>query len=465
MLSHSNRLHLPNRQWALRQRYNTVNSMQQLAKLALRREPAIIRTLFFLGPLLTLLVPKTTVAILVVLFLCCVGLEIARGNGVTGLFRINATLALFGITAAYLFVNATWSLDPERAFTAALWFTLIVLMCFAAARALARWPECSLRMAAAAFVIGIWVGVAFLLFEALTGRVATLALYNALSFTRPDSLKEFVVRNGEIVRIPPGEFNAMIAVMLLALWPALLCTVTHLGHRSRYVVAVALLIAATVAIFLSNHDSSKVGIVASLVVFALATLSPTGTRRGLWLVWCLAFALVVPLATAAYKAELHQSDRLPFSAQARVTLWAYTAEHVQATPLLGIGGSSTRKIDQSPDNRRMEWKKKQKEEGFGWRAGAHAHNAFLQTWYELGAVGVILFVVTGSAVILSLGAIPRGAQRFASAHVAAFFAIIAFAWGMWQGWLMALTGLSALYVALAVNVYRFSAKDAAATEP
>ncbi|MGD9263095.1 MAG: hypothetical protein PVG88_02030, partial [Methyloceanibacter sp.] len=263
--------------------------MQQLAKLALRREPAIIRTLFFLGPLLTLLVPKTTVAILVVLFLCCVGLEIARGNGVTGLFRINATLALFGITAAYLFVNATWSLDPERAFTAALWFTLIVLMCFAAARALARWPECSLRMAAAAFVIGIGVGVAFLLFEALTGRVATLALYNALAFTRPDSLKEFVVRNGEIVRIPPGEFNAMIAVMLLALWPALLCTVTHLGHRSRYVVAVALLIAATVAIFLSNHDSSKVGIVASLVVFALATLSPTGTRRGLWLVWCLAF--------------------------------------------------------------------------------------------------------------------------------------------------------------------------------
>ncbi|ODR95908.1 hypothetical protein AUC70_03355 [Methyloceanibacter stevinii] len=38
--------------------------------------------------------------------------------------------------------------------------------------------------------------------------------------------------------------------------------------------------------------------------------------------------------------------------------------------------------------------------------------------------------------------------------MAAFFAIIAFAWGMWQAWLMALTGLAALYVALAVNVYR-----------
>jgi hypothetical protein len=439
--------------------------MRQLAKLALRREPAIIRTLFFLGPLVTLLVPKTTVAILVVLFLCCVGLELARGNSVTGLFRINATLALFGLTAAYIFINATWSLDPERAFSAAIWFTLIILMSFSAARALACWPERSLRMAASAFAIGVGVGVAFLLFETMTGRSATLAVYNTIPFTQPDSLKGFKVRDGEITRIAPGELNAMIAVMLLALWPALLCIVARLEDRSRYVVAGLLFGAAALTIFLSNHDSSKVGIVASLVVFALATLSPTGTRRGLWLVWCLAFALVVPLATAAYKAELHKSDRLPFSAQARVTLWAYTAEHVQATPLLGIGGSSTRKIDQSPDNRRMEWKKKLKTEGFGWRAGSHAHNAFLQTWYELGAFGVILFVVTGSAVILSLGAIPRGAQRFALAHVAAFFAIIAFAWGMWQGWLMALTGLSALYVALAVNVYRVSGQGGAATEP
>jgi hypothetical protein len=439
--------------------------MRQLAKLTLRREPAIIRTLFFLGPLLTLLVPKTTVAILVVLFLCCVGLELARGNSVMGMLRINATLALFGITAAYLFINATWSLDPERAFKAATWFTLIVLMCFAAARALARWPERSLRIAATAFATGIGVGVAFLLFEAITGRVATLAIYKALPLTQPDSLKEFVVRNGEIVRIPPGEFNPMIAVMLLALWPALLCTVTQLEDRRRYVVAVALFIAATVTTFLSEHESSKVGIVASLVVFALATLWPIATRRGLWLIWCLAFTLVVPLATAAHKAELHKSDWLPFSAQARVTLWAYTAEHVQATPLFGIGGSSTRKIDQSPDNRRMEWKKKQKDEGFGWRAGAHAHNAFLQTWYELGVVGVILFVVTGSAVILSLGALPRRAQCFALAHVAAFFAIIALTWGMWQGWLMALTGLSALYVTLAVNVYRVSEPKTEAPEP
>jgi hypothetical protein len=121
----------------------------------------------------------------------------------------------------------------------------------------------------------------------------------------------------------------MVAVMLLALWLALLCVLRRLGGRRRYLLAGALFVAATAAIFLSNHDSSKVGLVASLVVFALAIPWPAGTRKVLWLVWCLAFALVVPLATAAYKADLHKSEHLPLSAQARGTLWAYTAEHVR----------------------------------------------------------------------------------------------------------------------------------------
>lgn len=439
--------------------------MRKLAKLALRREPAIIRTLFFLGPLVALLVPKTTVAVLILLFLVCAGLTLARGGDLKALFRIDVTLALFSATAAYLFLNATWSLDPERAFTKAAWFVLIVLMTYGATRALARWPERSLRMAATAFLAAIGAGVAFILFEAATGRLATLTLYHVLPFTQPNSLKGFVVRNGEIVRIAPGELNAMVAIMLLALWPTLLCMVTRLGGRRGCLAAGVLLVAASAGTLLSNHESSKVGLVASLIVFACAIPWPNVTRKALCLVWCLAFALVVPLATAAYKADLHRSERLPLSAQARVTLWAYTAEQVAAAPVLGVGASSTRKIDQSPDNRKMQWRKRLKTEGFGWRAGAHAHNAFLQTWYELGAVGVTLFMVTGSAVLWSLGRLPPKTQRFALAQAAAFVALIAFAWGMWQGWLMALTGLAALYIALAVNVYRAEAPEVSPAAP
>ena len=47
----------------------------------------------------------------------------------------------------------------------------------------------------------------------------------------------------------------------------------------------------------------------------------------------------------------------------------------------------------------------------------------------------------------------------------AVLAIIAFAWGMWQAWLMALKGLAALYIALAVNVYRASQPETNAAAP
>jgi len=146
-------------------------------------------------------VPKLSVATVVLLFLCCIGLFLARGGDAKSLFKVDATLALFAVTAAYLLLNATWSLDHERAVASAVWFIAVVLMSYAGCRALARWPERSLRMAATAFLAGVGIGVAVILFEAATDRLGTLALYKSLPFTQPDSLKGFVVRDGEIVRI------------------------------------------------------------------------------------------------------------------------------------------------------------------------------------------------------------------------------------------------------------------------
>ncbi len=222
-----------------------------------------------------------------------------------------------------------------------------------------------------------------------------------------------------------------------------------LGGWCRWAGPAALLAAVAAATFLSEHDSSKAALVVSVLVFALATLWPNLTRRALWLGWCLAFALVIPLALAAYKAELHKATWLPFSAQARVTLWAYTAEHVPSAPLLGIGASSTRKLDQAPENREKHWKAKQKTEGFGWRAGAHTRTTrSCRHGTNSGAAGVILFMAARRGLWSCRYGMPPPTQRYALAQFAAFFAIVAFGWGMWRAWLLALAGLSALYIAL-----------------
>jgi O-antigen ligase len=301
------------------------------------------------------------------------------------------------------------------------------------------------------------VGLAFILFELATKHQLTRLLFNALPVTRPDSLKTLKVENGQVVSIAAFELNRNVAVMLLMLWPALLC-LSRLTDRLWRSLGIAALFAATaVTIMLSEHETSKIGLVAGALIFLAAWLWPTSARRGMLVLWCLAFVLVVPLSTLLVKEQLHQAEWLPYSARSRITLWAYTADKVPEAPFFGIGLTSTRKL--SADRtlpHRQEAVAHDEHEGrvLVWKTGPHSHNEFLQTWYELGAVGVILLLAAGCAVIGYIGRLSPAIRPFMLAQFAVFFVMAAFSWGMWQSWLMALTGLAALYAALAASFAR-----------
>lgn len=424
-----------------------------------QRELAIIRVCFFLAPFVTLIAPKATVPVLIVLFLCCVGLGLLHGARLANLFRMDLGLTLFAVAAAYLLINASWSLDPGRAAGKAVWFVTVAAMSYGACRALELWPRAQIGTAAAAFLVGLVAGGILVLIEVTTDRALTRAIYNLLPFTRPESLKGLLIKNGEVRRIAAFGLNHNVAVMLLALWPAVLCIVTRFAAPARWFAGAALMLATFVVVFLSDHESSKAGLTVSVMVFVAALAWPLWTQRAVWAGWCLAFVLVVPLTTLAHNAELHNAGWLDYSAKARVVLWAYTAEQIPKAPFLGIGGSSTRKLNLDPEVRLQAIDERKAGESFGWRAGAHAHNAFLQTWYELGAVGVLLMMAAGSTVILSVRRLPPPAQSYVIAHVSAFLTVLAFGWGMWQSWLMALAGLAGLYASLAVNAYRDDAGD------
>ena len=86
---------------------------------------------------------------------------------------------------------------------------------------------------------------------------------------------------------------------------------------------------------------------------------------------------------------------------------------------------------------------------FVWGKGPHAHNGFLQAWYELGAVGAGLLLAAGLGVLWSIARLPAAAQPYVLAQFAAYLVIAAFAWGIWQSWLMAMTGLAPIYAMMA----------------
>jgi len=64
-------------------------------------------------------------------------------------------------------------------------------------------------------------------------------------------------------------------------------------------------------------------------------------------------------------------------------------------------------------------------------------------------------------VAFRMSLLPIEAQPFAAASFAVFLSIAAFAWGIWQTWLMCAVGLTVLYLRMAISAARAVGSDAA----
>jgi O-antigen ligase len=130
-------------------------------------------------------------------------------------------------------------------------------------------------------------------------------------------------------------------------------------------------------------------------------------------------------------------------------IWEFTAERVLERPWLGIGAGSTPAL-------RVPRGEAEQPEGFVYprTTGAHAHNLFLQTWYELGLVGAILVAIAGALLALRISLLPMEAQPFAAATFTSFMATVSTSSSMWQAWLVCGVGLMLLYLLLAARATR-----------
>lgn len=310
-----------------------------------------------------------------------------------------------------------------------------------------------LRHAAWTALAAFAAGLVYLCVEELTGHLLKRALFAILPFTRPSGKHMSGGIDDEELLVSGYISNRNMAAAMLALWPMLLM-VQALVERSRRWPAIAALLALTLAtVALSMHETSAIALGLSALAFAVAMCRP---RLGLALVaagWLVATLLVVPLASwASATAKLHEAMWLPNSARHRIVLWAYTAEQVQQRPLIGIGAASTKLIDarRGPAVGTVPGTKYQ------WRSGPHAHNIYLQVWYELGAVGGLLLSAAGLSLIMAMARLPRAVVPYMAAALTSAAVMGAFTWGLWQAWFMAAFAISAVLGAIAGHIHAAS---------
>lgn len=192
----------------------------------------------------------------------------------------------------------------------------------------------------------------------------------------------------------------------------------------------------------ATSASARVGFALSLTVFALARWSP-GVVRGLLIAVTIAGPLVsIPVAVQLRQHGLMHAEALPFSFRHRVEIWDVVARRIQEKPLFGWGLESSPNI---PDEGEQSLFHPE-----GHMIPLHPHNIFLQSLLELGAVGGVLYVAVGAALVWSTRRLPRWAQPTALAMYAGGVAVGCFAYGAWQTWWLSGILLAAILLKLIV---------------
>jgi MFS family permease len=314
------------------------------------------------------------------------------------------------------------------------------------ARLLQRQGRTTIERCAEGLWIGLAVGLAYLLIEAWSSQAIQIAVYNLLKLPREmlQPERHFTWDGDTITAIKANHINRNFAVATLLLFPAALAAYATLPPPRNRLVA-ALLVAATFGAALSSrHESSMAALAAGLGVLLLAWRWPGGTRNVLMAAWVIACLGVVPASLLAHKLEWHRHKWLHHSLRHRVIIWNHTAEQTLKSPVVGIGAYMTYVLGPKLNEETVS----APGEAFQRTLSRHAHNVYLQTWFELGAIGAALLMASGLSILGAIGRVQGRAAPFALATFATAATMMAASYGIWQTWYLALYALTAVVYAV-----------------
>lgn len=350
-----------------------------------------------------------------------------------------------------LLIDRRKTLHDVRPF-ASLWFRLLVAFAIFAAISLA-WtatPGESVRRAGAMLpllVLGAWAGIVLSKRESevdpllprawLAGFILGIILM-AIELLFDQPLRALVgapVNEMSILRL-----NRSAVAFACFLWPTLILLLNE--NRTR--LAVVLALATAVAVFLSHSQSAQLGLIAGALVTTLAFWRERFIRGLVAFLPILLALIMVPLAQVLRWFDIELASHLPLSFRQRIEIWDFTARQVGEKLWLGHGLDASRAIDNGGEVSAFQ------------AAGnpilpLHPHNAFLQMWLELGAVGTSLAVFAFAGVILTFGRAAPSARPLLLAAAAAAIAMLAVAYGVWQGWWIGTLVLTVLLCAIAAS--------------
>jgi len=367
---------------------------------------------------------------------------------------------ILAVASAFLLINATWSTAPVLAYIGVATFfvaSVVVHVVTATVPFLDREP---VRALANGFFAGYVISALLVSIEIVLKHPLHLQFFATFPTLIPQ-MSGVVVESGVLKSLPSYYLNRHIAALTFLIWPALLVASTLASSSRSRMVLLTCLAPVIPAIFASDHESSKIAIAGSVAVFCIQMLTPRLGKTLLTAAWILACVAVVPVASIAYDRQLHKASWLQPSAQHRIVIWGVTSSKVAEAPLLGHGLVAARELG------RREKENPTYESGspFVVSTGPHAHNAYLQVWFDTGLVGIVLMVSIGLFALRAISRVAAGHQPALYAAFASNALLAASSFSLWTRWFLASYALSAIFAVLAAKFAATAREDIPATRP
>lgn len=272
-------------------------------------------------------------------------------------------------------------------------------------------------------IICLVVITVLLTFETLTGLRFGMWLLGDFDF---NARLSHIGRSGAAVAV-----MAWVPLVLIArrkTWTA--------GLRGPIIASVVLLFLLVDVVILQAFASAL-----ALTLAPLAFLLVYWRRRvGLSILGALIIGYLF-LAPTIHIWPLEQQEEgvrtsLPFSWQYRIETWRSTAEKIFENPIFGHGFDSVRELGQA--NVTMAGVVAQE-------IPLHPHNAFLQVWFELGLIGVLLLAALICLILIGIGSARASPARSGvyAAVLASYLVIALISFSAWQTWWIACAWLAA----------------------
>ena len=352
--------------------------------------------------------------------------------------RPSPIILALGSIGIYLLLNASWSLSPETAYPVVGLFFIVVVVLYFTLDALDQIDNVVLRALALGVVAGMVIGGAVLCIEVVSGQGIRRLIAAYIPMLQPNPR-----HMGSAMGFAPYLINRSVGVFTLLFWPTVLI-IDRLDLSRRQKIWLLIAIAPGVAaIFRSEHGTSKVAFIGAAALFGFYRLYPVLARRLTLAGWTAAVLLVIPMASLVYGGKLYQARWLPPSAQHRVVIWGYTSEQIAKAPLLGAGIGTGRALSNIPTT-------KAPGSDFNRSTGWHSHNAYLQVWYETGAVGALLLLGLGLLILRALARATFEVQPHLNATFMACALLAASAFSIWAPWLLASFAIVCIATAIGV---------------